>query len=332
MNTLKKFMMNPLNLVVAALLIVGCATAPKSLVEARSSYETAQASTAPQYAPTELKQASEALKAAEEAYDKLGGDDEATQTLSYIATRKSETAIVAANTFAAEQKKTAKEKQLLAGNKDARESLAARLDANKDLAAMTSRQLQAERAKLREAQEKLDDSEMNKEELAAERVRIAELTTKLDAEREARNKLEEDLARTRAELEKVASIKEEPNKLVITLNGSILFETGKSDVRAGATHRLDQVSEVLVAEGDASITVMGYTDSQGTESNNQTLSENRATSVRTYLVRQGIAQDRISSKGLGESNPVASNDTETGRALNRRVEIIVNRATKTSSL
>ena len=190
---------------------------------------------------------------------------------------------------------------------------------------MSTQQLQAERAKLTEAEGKLQDSEMTKEELAAERVRIAELTTKLDAERDARAKLEEDLARVRAELSKVATIKEEPTRMIITLNGSILFETAKYAVRAVATQRLDQVAQVLAAEGNSKITVMGYTDSQGSDSTNQTLSENRANSVRDYLVQKGIAQDRISAKGMGESNPVASNDTETGRANNRRVEIIVDR-------
>lgn len=317
--------MKTIQILFVALFVVGCATAPKSLVEARASYETAEQSGAPENAPTELNEAADALAAAEDAFDKLGPDDATTGTLAYIATRKAELATVVAYTYTFEQKKNSKDEELLAGNKDARENLAARLDATSDLAAMTNRELQDERRKLQEAEQKLQDSEMTKEELAAERIRIAELTTKLDAEREARAKLEADLARVRAELEKVASIKEEPNRMIITLNGSVLFETAKFEVRAAATHRLDQVAQVLAAEGSSKITVMGYTDSEGTDSDNQRLSENRANSVRNYLVQKGVAQARISSKGLGESNPVASNATETGRANNRRVEIVVDR-------
>lgn len=257
--------MKLIQIILGALFIVGCATAPESLVEARATYASAEETGAKENAPAELQAAADALAAAEEAFDKLGPDDDATATLAYVATRKAELASVVANTYTFEQKKISKDEELLAENKV------------------------------------------------------------------ARKKLEADLARVRAELEKVASIKEEPNRMVITLNGSVLFETGKFDVRPAAMHRLDQVSQVLAAEGSAKITVMGYTDSQGSDSDNQKLSENRASSVRNYLVQKGVAQDRIASKGLGESNPVASNDTETGRANNRRVEIIVDRTSSATS-
>ncbi len=312
---------------VALLFVAGCATTPQSLVDARATYQTAEQTGAVENAPAELKEASDALRAAEDAYDKLGADDDTTTTLIYIAHRKAELATVVSNTYTFEQKKKAKDEQLLTENKDGRESLAARLEAKTDLAAMTNRQLQDERAKLMEAEQKLEDGEMTKEELAAERIRIAELTTKLDAERAALAKLEADLAHVRAELAKFATIKEEPTRMVITLNGSILFETAKFEVLSTAMHRLDQVAQVLAAERNATITVMGYTDSQGSDSDNQRLSENRANSVRNYLVQKGVAQARIFAKGLGESSPVASNDTETGRANNRRVEIVVDRAT-----
>ncbi len=325
MKTIQTYMKHPLNLILGVLFIVGCATAPQSLIDARTTYKTVSEAGAAENAPSELKAAEDALAAAEEAFDKLGPDDEATTTLAYIATRKAELAGVVAETYIAEQYKQAKDEQLLTGNKEAREDLAARLEAKTDLNAMTNRQLQDERAKLLAAEEKLEDSEMTKEELAAERIRIAELTTKLDAEREARAKLEADLARVRAELEKVATIKEEPTRMIITLNGSVLFETAKFAVLPAATLRLDQVAQVLAGERNANITVMGYTDSKGSDSDNQRLSENRANSVRNYLVQKGVAQDRITAQGLGESNPVAPNDTETGRANNRRVEIVVDR-------
>ena len=114
--------------------------------------------------------------------------------------------------------------------------------------------------------------------------------------------------------------------MIITLTGSVLFETDKYEVRPAATHRLDQVAQVLLAERGATITVQGHTDSEGSDKANQTLSENRAMSVRNYLVSQGIAGDRITAVGYGETVPVASNKNQAGRANNRRVEIIVDRA------
>lgn len=332
MKTTDKLIRAALFFLLTSILLAGCASAPDQLITARDTYANAEQSAAAQYAPTELKEAQDALADAEAAFEKLGPDDETSRTLAYVATRKAQLAVVVADTYASNQEKQAEEAQLLAENKDARENLASRLDAEKDLSAMTSRELSAERARLRDANAKIDEGEMTRDELAAKRVRIAELTARLDAEREDRLRLEAELARTRAKLEEVASIKEEPNRMIITLNGSVLFETNKSAVRAAATHRLDQLAQVLLAERSATITVMGYTDSEGTNAHNQTLSENRATTVRDYLVGQGVASDRITSEGLGESNPVASNSTATGRANNRRVEIVVDRAARSTSL
>ncbi len=330
MNAIPKNLIRNHLLIVAAL-AVGCATAPDELVTARATYESAEQTTASQYAPAEMQEAFAALNDAEAAFKKEGAND-TSKTLAYVATRKAEKAVVVADTFASTQDKSSKDGELLAQNKEARENLATRLDAKSELAELTNRELQDERQKLTDAEKELEKGELTKEELAAERIRIADLTARLEGERQARLKLEADIARIRAELEKVATIKEEPSKMVITLNGSVLFETNKFDVRAASSHRLDQVAQVLLAERNATITVLGFTDSEGSNANNQTLSENRAMSVRNYLVMKGIAGDRISSKGFGESNPVAPNTTATGRANNRRVEIVVDRDMGSASL
>ena len=74
---------------------------------------------------------------------------------------------------------------------------------------------------------------------------------------------------------------------------------------------------------DRSVVIEGYTDSVGSEDFNQALSQRRADSVRSYLVRQGISSARLSASGLGESDPVAGNESATGRQQNRRVEVII---------
>ena len=102
------------------------------------------------------------------------------------------------------------------------------------------------------------------------------------------------------------------------------FQTGSDKLSADGVAQLSSVVPDLKACPDAKLTVVGHTDNTGTDAINAPLSEARAKSVSAYLVSQGIAADAITSKGEGSSNPVASNDTEAGRAQNRRTEITVN--------
>jgi len=79
----------------------------------------------------------------------------------------------------------------------------------------------------------------------------------------------------------------------------------------------------LNQQPERAVVVEGHTDSQGSDSYNQTLSQNRADSVKVFLLEQGVAASRITSIGKGETSPIASNDTSSGRQLNRRVEIVI---------
>lgn len=103
----------------------------------------------------------------------------------------------------------------------------------------------------------------------------------------------------------------------------VLFDTGKYDLRAPAREALARLSGIVVAHPGLKLQVEGYTDIVGSDTYNQTLSENRANSVRAYLVNQAIDPSAITAIGYGKSNPVASNDTAAGRQQNRRVEIII---------
>jgi outer membrane protein OmpA-like peptidoglycan-associated protein len=110
--------------------------------------------------------------------------------------------------------------------------------------------------------------------------------------------------------------------LVITL-GDVLFATGRADLKFGSRHRLDKLVTFLQAYPNRNLRIEGFTDSVGGDDYNQVLSERRADSVRDALTGMGIASDRILTKGLGKSSPVADNDTATGRQQNRRVEVVV---------
>ena len=101
------------------------------------------------------------------------------------------------------------------------------------------------------------------------------------------------------------------------------FDFDKWEIRPDAAIILDEVVSLLSGRPDVEVRVEGHTDATGPEAYNQGLSERRAASVRKYLVEGGIAASRLTSAGLGESRPIATNDTREGRALNRRVELQV---------
>ena len=110
--------------------------------------------------------------------------------------------------------------------------------------------------------------------------------------------------------------------LVVTL-GDVLFDTGRANLKVGATSNLSKLVAFLNQYPDRTVAIEGYTDSVGSEDYNQGLSERRADSVKAYLAGQGIGAIRLSALGKGESDPVAGNDSAAGRQQNRRVEVII---------
>jgi outer membrane protein OmpA-like peptidoglycan-associated protein len=118
--------------------------------------------------------------------------------------------------------------------------------------------------------------------------------------------------------------------LLITFASGLLFDFDSSVVRGAARDNLTNLAQSLRNYPDTEVLIVGHTDSQGSDSYNQGLSERRAAAARDYLVTQGVASNRIRTMGLGESEPVATNDTDAGRAQNRRVEVAIfaNEATR----
>jgi outer membrane protein OmpA-like peptidoglycan-associated protein len=109
----------------------------------------------------------------------------------------------------------------------------------------------------------------------------------------------------------------------ITFDSGILFATNSSTLEPQAKTNINKLAVILNKYPDTNILVTGHTDSDGTDEYNQTLSEKRAKSVSDYTMIQGINSSRLSTIGLGESEPVASNDSDDGKHLNRRVEIAI---------
>ncbi|HEX9294961.1 MAG TPA: OmpA family protein [Polyangiaceae bacterium] len=287
--------MNSRRIIGASILLVACGSGlpPKELSDARSTYERAKTGVAAQLKPDLVHEAKVSLDQAEAAFSDDGSSDRA-RDLAYVANRKSEFAIASAGQSAA--------------------------IAQKEQAARELMSLQAQG--LTKAQGELTQT---RQQLAAAGEKLQMTGEQLAQERKARQEAEK---RARDAMDKLAvaaalAVKEEPRGTVITLPGSVLFQSAKWDLLGTARDKLDKVAEALKNQADHKIVVEGHTDSQGTESSNMDLSQRRAQTVRDYLVSRGVANDMISSTGVGQSRPIADNRSPEGRANNRRVEIVV---------
>jgi outer membrane protein OmpA-like peptidoglycan-associated protein len=126
----------------------------------------------------------------------------------------------------------------------------------------------------------------------------------------------------RTQLNVILDTRETARGLIVNLS-DVLFDTASSSLKPGAREKLARVSGILVSHDGLRLAVEGHTDSVGTDVYNQGLSERRAESVRAYLVDQKFAAGSVGATGLGEGQPVATNDTASGRQQNRRVELVV---------
>jgi len=134
--------------------------------------------------------------------------------------------------------------------------------------------------------------------------------------REQNQGLEKDLTNLRLQP------KETERGLVLTL-GDVLFDTAQNALKPGAARTIQQLAAFMSEHPDRKVLVEGHTDARGADDFNMQLSERRADSVRDALVSRGVSEERVRTVGLGESYPVASNDTPAGMQANRRVEIVI---------
>ena len=310
-------------LVTFVALFAGCATvAPNELINARSAYRHASEGPAEQLVPAELHKAYEALVLAEQSFLKEP-DSYKTKDLAYVAQRKSELAgalgAMAADKASKDKADAEFQKQqgeiVKQGKQDLSDSEKRTADAlaelDKAAAVKASKdKADAELAAVKASKDKAD-AEFQKQQ--------AEIAKQDLSDYEKRT------AAALAELAKLAAVKEEERGLVITLSGSVLFRSAESTLLSSAQVKLDQVANALLAVRARNLIVEGHTDSQGSESYNQGLSQRRADAVRDYLVQRGYPTDRIQARGKGKGSPIADNASPEGRANNRRVEIIIER-------
>ncbi len=120
-----------------------------------------------------------------------------------------------------------------------------------------------------------------------------------------------------------AEVIREGEGIVINFKEKVLFGFDQSELASGARNNLDKLSNVLKKYPETDIRILGHTDAKGTSAYNESLSERRAEAVDSYLRSKGIAPSRITTMGMGESDPIADNDSDEGRSLNRRVEFVI---------
>jgi len=177
---------------------------------------------------------------------------------------------------------------------------------------------QAQQARALAEQAARDKSAAEAARAAAESARLAAEANAAKAERE-KAELRDQL---RQQLNSILETRESARGLIVNLS-DVLFDTASSNLKPGAREKMAKVAGILLSHRGLKLQVEGHTDSVGSTDYNQRLSENRANSVRAYLVEQGLAPNSIGTAGFGETMPVASNDTAAGRQQNRRVELIV---------
>ena len=196
--------------------------------------------------------------------------------------------------------------------------------------------LQAERDAAREAQARAQadaaraqaDAARLQADAAAQAAQQQALSAQQQAQaaQDAAAKAEADKQALRAALldqfNRILPTTDTPRGLQVNM-ADVLFAFGKYDLQQAAREALAKFSGIVLAHPGLHLAVEGYTDSVGSDAFNQTLSEQRAGTVRAYLITQGLDPNSITATGFGKSNPVASNDTPAGRQQNRRVEIII---------
>ena len=120
-----------------------------------------------------------------------------------------------------------------------------------------------------------------------------------------------------------ASIQREQNILAVTFKADVMFDVNSSKIKAGGYDEIDRVAQVLNKYPQTRIRIEGYTDSTGSEEYNLKLSEKRAQAVKDALIARNVAASRLQTVGFGEAKPIAGNDTEAGRQMNRRVRVVI---------
>lgn len=312
---------------------------PLDLLEARDAVAIAKAAGAEQYASSSLQKAEDMLQRAEDYYQRkqgrtpIGtaarGATELAEDARVLTLRKKESEREEAARRAAAEAQAKAQADAEAARQDAQQAQSradedarrraeaeqARAQAEQQQAALLAQQQQAQ-AQAEAAREAAEDAQRKMQE-AQNASQQAE-----QEKQQAIQQKEEMRARLLAQLNQVLQTRDTARGLIVSMP-DVLFDFDKYTLKPEARERLAKISGIVEAYPDLKLQIEGHTDSIGTEDYNQQLSEKRAESVRAYLISNGVQPDHVTAAGFGKADPVADNNTASGRKLNRRVDMVV---------
>lgn len=287
---------------------------PNELLQARNAVRIASAAGAGQYAGDTLARARELMLQAE-GYREQGAGSRPVAMVARQAVQTAEDARIIAFRRRREMEQAEARRQAESEAQRRAEAEAERREAERAQAEADRARREAEAARAA-AQAQQQAAQLEAEQARREAQEAERLRQQAEAARmELRNRLRE-------QLNSVLETRETARGLIVNMS-DVLFDTGRYTLKPGAREKLAKVAGILIANPGLKVEVEGHTDNVGGAEYNQELSENRAAAVRSYLVQQGVPAASITARGLGESLPVAGNDTPAGRQRNRRVELVV---------
>jgi outer membrane protein OmpA-like peptidoglycan-associated protein len=281
---------------------------PLALFEAYNAQRIAESVGADQYAPDIMKEVAQDIENAQAMQDNKHRDVKMEFTYARSAVQRSEDARLVTLRKQAEERQQQAQEAKVAAQQQAQQSQldAAQAQAQADAAA-------AAQAKAEAAKAQADAEAANARAQAAAAQQQAQASEQEAAA--TREKL-------RTQLNSVLATTESARGLIVNLS-DVLFDTGKYTLKPDTKIALAKVATILTLYPGLKVQVEGYTDSVGSDAYNQTLSENRANAVQTFLVSNGVPAANVTAAGYGKANPVADNTTAAGRAQNRRVNLVV---------
>ena len=295
---------------------------PTDLKEAINAVAIAKAAGAQQYAADSLAKAEDFLARAQDYYARKQGD-KAIGTVARGAVQSAEDARLLTIRRKREEERIAQQRRAEQAEQDRQAAVQ-----QKEAAIQLQQQAETDRAKAEEARRQAEQAQREAEQarteaLAQKQVAQAESEkARQDAQRAEQDK-EQTRARLMQQLNQVLETRESARGLIVSMP-DVLFDFNKYTLKSEARERLAKVSGILMAYPGLNVKVEGHTDNIGSQEYNQKLSDQRAETVRGFMVSQGVSPEIITAQGFGMNQPVAPNDTSAGRSKNRRVELVVN--------
>jgi outer membrane protein OmpA-like peptidoglycan-associated protein len=298
---------------------------PLELYEARNAIRIARWTGAERYDPETFHKAQISLQNAEDEIIGKAGKKTVTQNSRDAAQVAEDARLIAVRRI--EEERLAAERAAAAAREQAAQSQATQAEAQRAAAERAQADAEAAKAAADAAAQRAND-----EKNQADAARAAALAQQQGAEaqtqqaQQAAAQAEQEKTQLREQLRQqlntILETRETARGLIVNMS-DVLFDFGKYTLKPGAREKLAKISGIIVSHPGLKLQIEGYTDSVGSDEFNQKLSEERANAVRDYLVSESVASDSITAEGFGKSNPVASNDTPSGRQLNRRVQLVV---------